>query len=459
MSRNRLTTPGLAVVLALLAAACSEPQEPLYEPPPEPVSLAEYLPPAPGINVLIISFDALRQDYVGAYGRETGMTPHMDAFAAEGLVFENAYTAGQATPSSFAAAFTGRYPLKTLRKWALIDTDTIADVFRSAGYRTGGVFNNVHLIPERNYHQGYDNYSVSGNQHDNEPLQAIKDFLSEPSDQPFFGWVHFINPHSPYLRRDMASQFYSDDYEGDFAESSGGRIQGYKPDEMSEADIKRLNELYRGEVYFADHRFGQVIRHLESLDLLDNTLVVVTADHGEAELEHGLFGHTLLYEEVVRIPLLMRHPNGKRPAHIAARAMNMDLLPTLAGIADVPYADDLDGVDLSQTFNAARPIILTAMTNQRYYAMAIQRQGHKFLSRCGRRRYWEELYDLDNDPGEQTDIIDLDPALAEELFVTLEAIAGDHPCDAINDAIGGVGKFDNVDEETLRKLRSLGYIQ
>jgi len=458
MTRIATQTVVLLVVMLVLVS-CGGDRKGDSGPMVSPASLGEFLPKEPGINVLVISFDAMRQDALGAYGDQHGMTPNLDAFAADAAVFENAYTVGHSTPASFAAAFTGKLPLKTLRKWKVVNAETMAEVFQDGGYRTGGFFNNVHLNPMRNYDKGFEQYSVGGEQDDEGPLEEVMKFVGESSDKPFFAWVHFINPHSPYLYREMAEHFYTPGYTGEFDETSGGHVQGYDTAEMSEADKQRLRELYRGEVFFADYRFGQVIDHLKSLDLLDRTVVLVTADHGEAMLEHQQFGHSKLFEEVVRIPLLLRHPSGTRPVRFQERVTNMDFLPTLAGIAGLDFDDDLDGANLIDTFDSARPILGIGMTNPRYHALAIQHDGKKLFAWCGKREYWEELYDLAQDPGEQNNLIDEDAATVDELYEILEGLVGGHPCDVIEDALGGVGKFDEVDKEMLQQLRSLGYIQ
>lgn len=450
---------GKGLALSLLLASCDWPGGV----PEGMVSLAEELPRAPETNILVISFDAFRYDRMGAYGSDIGLTPNMDEFANDALVFDAAYVAGQATPSSFAAAFTGLNPFKVFRKWSLLETQTLAKVFRSDGYMTGGFFNNQYISKERNFNQGFDAFQVMVNPTDMEPLSAIRDFLDEHGDERFFAWVHFINPHSSYDYREMAEKFYSPNYTGKYEKRSGARVQSYDIEEMSEEDLDRIGELYNGEVHFADHRFGQVMEHVKKLGLKDDTLIVMTADHGEAYREHGVLGHHQLYEEVVRVPLIVRHPGGKKGGRVDAPVSNIDFLPTFASIAGVNYvAEATDGVNWRQPFDPDRVLLFTQMTNDLKYSMAMRQGDLKFLMWCTPKEdFEEELYHLGQDPKELNNLID-DPefaARADEMYETWRDMIGQHPCTTIHAALDGGDMQDGLDEDAIEKLKSLGYIQ
>jgi arylsulfatase len=459
--RNQMTT--LAAVLCLLLTACDSKKE-AAEAPARFINLSADLPAAAGLNVLVISFDAFRWDNIG---HELGLTPNLDRFAGKSLLFENAYAAGQATASSFAAFFTGRQPFKVFRGWKLEESQTIAKVFSNGGYTTAAFLANKQLVDERHYGQGFDQYEVTYSRHDEEPLSGIKGFLDEhnagDSDRPFFAWVHFINPHSPYLYREQSEQFYSPGYEGEYAESSGQKVQSYKPDKMQKADLDRIRELYNGEVFHADKRFQEVIDHLESRGLRDNTVIVVTADHGEAFVEHGVIGHVFLYEEVIRIPLLIHHPDMSQGKRTDARVSNIDLLPSLAAMAGLDYVPQvLDGVNWAEDFNENRPLLTTQMTNKGKLSMTLLKGDIKFISWCTESEdFREELYDLATDPGETDNLIDHDDYIdkANDMYETLELMAGQNPCGAIDDAIAGADMTDMLDPESVEALRSLGYIQ
>lgn len=451
--RKSLTTVG--TLLACLLLACTE------APAPPVAREAVQLPPAAGHNVLLITFDAFRADNLAAYGGREALTPRLDHFATESIVFANAYVAGQATPSSFAAGFTGSYPFRVFRAWRLVDTQTLARVFAANGYRTGAVLNNMQLVASRNFQQGFETYSVFRDQSDERPIEEFTEFLSVADERPFFAWVHLINPHSPYELREGSEHHYDPDYRGEYEKSSGARVQTYKPGEMPSADVERIKSLYRGEVEFADRQFGKLIDLLHAEGLDGNTVIVVSADHGEAMDEHGVFGHHQLYEEIIRVPMLLRHP-GAPPQVIDARVSNIDLLPTLTRLAGLDFvAGVVDGEDWSQGVDPGRALLSTQMTNKAKLSMALREGDFKFISWCTEKEgFREELFDMAADPLETQNLAEVRDYADHmiRLYDRLVAEAGGEPCGVIAEAIEG-GDIMDVDEETLEALRSLGYIQ
>ncbi len=144
----------LVVLFSISVIACSDRRT------EDNHSLAVHLPLDPELNVLIVSFDALRADALGLYGYTRPTSPRLDEFAQSALVFERAHTAAPVTPTSFAAAFTGQLPFRVFYGWNLIDTDTIAGVFAAANRRTFALINNTQLVAERNFQQGFQRYDV-----------------------------------------------------------------------------------------------------------------------------------------------------------------------------------------------------------------------------------------------------------------------------------------------------------
>ena len=418
------------------------------------------LPKAKGKNVLFITFDALRADVLE---HENNLMPELRKFAEKSVWFENGYTVGQATPSSFAAAFTGRYPIEVLRGWRLEETQTLAKVFEAAGYQTAGFFNNIQLTRKRRYNQGFQYYDATVDQQDQKPLDHITEFFTEnrDPDKPFMAWVHFVNPHSPYQIREEGKDLYSEDYEGPYKESSGARVQTYDLDEITGAGLTRIKELYQGEVRFADGRFADVMKLVEEQGLLEDTIIIISADHGEMLGENGYIGHAWLNEGVIRIPYIIHHPQGK-PARISEVVTNMDFLPTLAGMLDLPAVTSvLDGADLSKGIPDDRPFIFTQMTNDGWLAMSARAGDDKLIVGCGPRwrNFDEFLYDLGDDPTEQQNIIEQHPEKRARLFEIMSTTFSQDPCITIEDAIAGTELQDTVEDENIEQLRALGYIQ
>lgn len=410
---------------------------------------------SPETNILIVSFDALRADALGVYGNERPLTPNIDRWAEDGLVLENFYVAAQATPTSFASAFTGRYPFRVFRGWKLGDQPRLAEILQSAGYRTFGIFNNVQLVEERFFDKGFERYEILNDPEDTKVLERADEALGEVSGEPFFGWVHFISPHAPYVARDFASHLYSSDYKGPFLTDSGPR-----PEAENLRDQARVRELYDGEVLLADRLFAAVLDLLEKHDVSDRTLVILTADHGEYFGEHGRFRHETVHEKVIHVPFLMRMPDGHEgQVRVSGLHMNTDILPTLADLAQADGVSTYDGYSLLDTQPADRLLIFTAMTERDRFMMGARKGDHKLIVECPPPDFSERLFDLAEDPGETQDRILDDPALAGELFEAMSTLAGGDPCDVLKDAVRGSEMTEDLDDETIQKLRSLGYIQ
>ncbi len=437
-----------AIFLSVFLYSCSD----TARTPGSPI--AKNLPPAPGMNVLVVSFDALRADALGLYGYSRNTSPNLDAFARESLVFDDAYVASPVTPTSFAAAFTGLYPYKAFIGWKLASKNTLATVMQEAGYRTFALMNNVQLVTERHFDRGFDHYDTGPWADEkllDDAIQQIDD--ASRDTRPFFGWVHFISPHTPYDYREISSHLAGPMTEGRFAQQVGGSFEIESPGEL-----KRARDLYDGEIFFADHLFGQLISHLRDTGTLDDTIVIVTSDHGEEFLEHGQVQHNALYDLLVRVPFLIRHPGNLDGRRVSEPVMTMDLLPTVASIIGASVPENLDGIDLRASLDPERHRILTGMTNPGRYEIASMRNGRKLIQICT-PEFSEELYDLNDDPEESGNLILDRPEVANELGKLLEDSISEEPCALIRSVNQGKAPQDLLTKEQIEELKSLGYIQ
>lgn len=430
------------------------------EGPPPPNTLAEYLPIGGGHDVVVISFDALRAGELGVYGYERPTSPNVDAFAKDALVFDNAITAGKDTPTSFASAFSGELPFRVFRGWHLQHVPTLASTFSAAGYTTAAILHNAQLAPERGFNEGFDHYDfVRSRLSDDEVVKRADTWLANRPDGRFLLWVHFLSPHTPYVYRDFAKDFYDPDYQGPFMHSSGSRLG--PEDVPTKADHDRLRNLYDGEVRYLDRSFAKVIQSLKAHGAWDNSIVIVTADHGEAFGEHNAYGHDRVYREVLHIPLIIRHPDAAATGRTEMRYSNVDLLPTLATMLGVKHPKYLDGVSLVSSPYEKRPFVSVAMTNKNYHAFGVRVGTDKMVVKCSPRSRAERigLYDHATDAVEQNDILQAHPDTADLLFEFLQDQAGDKPCHAIRDAVQGKSIEEGLSDERIEELRSLGYIQ
>ena len=232
--KPRASGPGLLLLCLLccspLSCSRSAPEE--FELDVSLVQLRSALPVDPTLNVIVVSFDALRADALGTYGYSRGTSPIIDEFAEESVVFESAYTAAPVSPTSFAAAFTGMLPWRVFRGWSLGYGETLALQFSRAGYATGAFINNVHLSPERHFDTGFDTYDFHENDPDEDILENALSWLGEHTDERLFAWVHFLSPHAPYDYRDFAAHLYDGSYEGEFSKTTRGLFDADAPEEL-----------------------------------------------------------------------------------------------------------------------------------------------------------------------------------------------------------------------------------
>ena len=435
-------------MLALSLSSCSPEGGKLHQ------GIAVQLPKAPGMNVLVVSFDALRADGMGLYGYHRNTTPNLDHFAQQALVFDNAYASAPITPTSFASVFTGQYPYRVFIRGQLIATTTLAQVMADSGRATFGLMNNVQLAPERNFAQGFDQYQAE-NLTDETLLEQAKERLSalKDTDRSFFGWVHFASPHTPYTHRDISDHLAPIETEGRFSKKVPAHF-----DVKNEAELERARALYDGEVFFADYLFGQLLEHLQELDLIDKTIVVVTADHGEEFKDHDQLGHKTLFEEVIRIPLLIRHPDANDGARTTVPYLNIDLLPMLTSMVGIEPLPGIDGLDLRAPFPAPRTRVMTNISGKKRLQIAVEQGGRKLIQICY-PEFREELYDLATDPGEHTNIVLDHPDLANTLADALIGITHAEPCQLIFNTMSGTAPEELLNPEQIEQLKSLGYIQ
>jgi arylsulfatase A-like enzyme len=433
----------IALCLSVLILSCKREGE-----------LAEALPEAPGKNVLVVSFDAMRADGLGLYGYDREVSPNLDAFANEALVFDRAYSAAPVTPTSFAAAFTGLYPYKVFLGWHLIPVPRLADVMSQNGYQTFALLNNVQLVAERHFDQGFEVFETGPWPEEELVDMAIAQMDEAAGDgKPFFGWVHFISPHTPYTFREMSAHLAPAQSDGRFAIAVGGEFEI-----QSDEELQRVRDLYDGEVFYADHLFGQLIAHLRDDGLLDETIVIVTADHGEEFMDHGQVQHNALYDELVRVPLLMRHPDHPIGSRSVAPYLNIDLMPTIASMIGAEAPEEIDGIDLRSPIDPDRHRIVAAMTNRHRHEILSEQSGRKLIQTC-MPEYREELYDLNSDPDERNNILLDQPELANHLAGLLEAATTSDPCAMLKAANQGKLPQDMLTPEQIEELKSLGYIQ
>jgi arylsulfatase len=311
-------------------------------------------------HVVLITVDSLRADHLGAYGYERDTSPRMDSLARDGTLFERALSSTNWTLPASAALLTGLsdslHGVQDANRALAPGIPTLAQTLRGAGFATGAVVSGPLLHPQFGLDRGFDDYlnCMSYLDDDFAPLpdahpnlhrqshadvtgpcvvRRAREWLEAHRDGPAFLWLHFWDVHYDYRPPPGYAERFDPDYTGEFDASDFAHNPEIRPD-MNPRDREHLRALYDGEIAYTDERIGEVLDALDALGLTNDTLVVLTADHGEAFFEHGHKGHrNELHAEEVRIPLILRGPGvpvGVRrpgPAHVT------DVAPTLLALA------------------------------------------------------------------------------------------------------------------------------
>ena len=444
---------------------------------------------APARNLLFISIDTLRADALGSYGNERGASPELDAFARRSVLFERAWSHSPKTAPSHMTMLTGLPPrahgvgnLNTSGASTLgEEAHTLAEILRGRGFRTGAVTSGGNVKAALGFDRGFELYVDRGRPLDKN-LPLAERWLGEVGeDERWFLFFHTYEVHDPYFPKAAdLEQFADPNYAGrilgdrvrltqriaagdDLAPNASGHdhlVKNFwrRADLEDPADLQHLHDLYLAGLLGADRQLGAFLRRLEQRGQLENTLVVITSDHGEEFGEHGRPLHDQLWREVLHVPLLVRLPDERAAGtRIEADVRHMDLLPSLLELLDVPHpSGDLPGaswvpwIDAPETAEPRpafaehrslreRPLDLWALRSEGWL-LHQDREGE------------QSLHELQGDPSE------LDPQSDEAQRARLEAERL-HELGRLAELAAryATGEGVEVDAETRAELEALGY--
>jgi len=398
---------------------------------------------APRANLLLVTLDTVRADHLGSYGDRQASTPVLDRLAAEGVRFADATTQAPLTGPAHAALLTGVYPARYgVRDNATTplprDVTTLASALQSAGYQTGAFIGAFILDRPYGFAQGFDEFDSRFNRFEAGNKQKAErtagqvvapalDWLGRVRrDRPFFAWVHFYDAHAPYTP-------------------------------PAPYNIRFAKQPYDGEIAYVDSAVGRLIAKLETMGVLDQTLVVAIADHGESLGEHGEEDHGLfLYDSVLRVPWIMRLPGRSRAGAVVTEQVRaIDLMPTVLDALGVPAPGRLDGESVLAVVRGKPRSAPPLSYAETWYPKLHYGWSELRSARVGEWKYIDaprqELYDLRKDPAERNDVTLSQQTVAGRLGSDLRATA---------DGLGGAepARAAAPDRETIERLRSLGYI-
>ncbi len=394
----------------------------------------------PHPNVVVVTLDTTRADALGAYGQPRDVTPRIDALASEGLLFEQVVSSSPSTLPSHASLFTGQQPyahgVRANAGYVLADAHlTLAEVLREHGWKTGAEVAATVLGRFQRLDQGFEHYrdpSARGQGRDGAPLTRPGPdvtrhgvgFMRENRDRPFFLWLHYYDPHQPFTPPPRFARALPDDP-------------------------------YLAEVRFVDHQVGTLVDEIRLLGLADQTLLVVTSDHGEGLDEHDEQTHTFfVYDSTMRVPLLFWGPGRVRAGRVASLVRLVDVAPTLLDLLGLPPLPGAQGVSLRPLFEDPRADLALTGYGESFAPLALFGCDPLRFVRSGSWKYIHklepELFDLAQDPGELSNLAAAEPERVSRLRERLEELVAGSERSAEAEA--------TPDSETLARLRALGYL-
>lgn len=419
-------------------------------------------------NVLIILVDCLRADHLSSYGYNRRTTPNIDDFSKDAVVFAQAISQSTFTKTSVASLFTSLYPYQngvyrgagesvdiltgTVTSDVLGEEETtLAEVLLQNGFLTVAWVPVGHLAPYMGFAQGFIDYDQRQGKG---KIKSINMKFTEWAERigkghKFFAYIHYIDLHSPYRPKPPYNTLYLSD-DGKDEEKSKKERRAYEQ-----------KALYDGQMTYIDSEIGLLLDKLKKAGLYDNTLIILTGDHGDAFGEHGFFTHSRApYEEIIRVPLIIKFPNSLYSGRVIESQVRLiDVMPTILDFLKIKTDTKLSGfsllnyLDNSNNTNARVDFPKYAITEifnkiHGIDALSIRTEEFKYIHFKNEE---DEFYDLKADPQEKNNIIKLQPKVAEEFHQMLLPILAEKDQKRV--------KKVTLDKETVKELKALGYIQ
>jgi len=416
-------------------------------------------------HVVLIVVDTLRADVLSYRNEQAPPTPHIDALAAESVVFENAISPSSWTFPAMTSLMTGLTPLQSrssnIPQYDTVRKPTMAQILRQHGYDTRAIVGNPLLYRPFQVAEGFhriETYAVepfgegeawkTGTDGRQEAMHSITTRLltdqavhwtRQLTDQPSFLWLHYLDPHDPYLPP------------REFSEPIGaGELN----------DVQTQRRLYQGEVRFIDSEIGRLVDTLKQEGVYDESIIIFTSDHGEEFLEHGEMGHGAdLYQEVLHVPMLIRMPGGSARKTVSDYVPSNALLPTLMDLLALAepsregWPSSLAPLIEKQDASYDHPVVSGA-NRRREPQWSIVIGGMKYIYREQTDR--EDVYDLVSDPHERRSLTD---PPGDFVAQAREALERHLEFAEMTLREEGMSPSRGVDEDLRDRLRALGYVQ
>ncbi|HET6598296.1 MAG TPA: sulfatase [Anaerolineales bacterium] len=455
-------------------------------------------------NVILLTIDTLRVDRLGCYGNKAHLTPNIDRLARNGIRFNQAISGGSWTQAAFPVLLTSSYAamyggcLGRLAPERPSPIETLA----SSGYTTGGFTTNLHLSRATGYDRGFLHFVELDPGEVDPPLRRIKggqrllkmelthsvlrtfgvrtrparlyspatevtDSVCQWLDRvetPFFAWAHYMDVHWPYHMEETLvhpkeiARAWQDMLDMHGRSNFEGRSDRDKP--ITPAERDHFINLYENSLQYLDQQIGRLIDHIQNSSYADNTVVILVADHGEEFLDHGRWGHweSNLFDEILRVPLIMWTPNGLHGQVIQQQVRLLDLMPTILDLCGCPTSSGPMGTSMASLLQRGKSKyqaeeIISEMRRDPWHRVAVRTESFKYIW-DSKQPDQPELYNLQTDPREKQNVRDRFPREVSHFQTSVDThrlqVAATEPAIAAPRL--------KLDENVAKRLRDLGYL-
>lgn len=397
------------------------------------------------MRIIFININTLRADRLGCYGNPNRLTPHLDQLATRGVLFERLFSENNVSQSSFVTIMTGKHPYQhgivNMKPQTISERLYPMSLFwQKNGYQTAAIDCNYRITGDKNtwFLRGYDTYidpsearpthlNITAEEVNKEAISWLAKHGHEPN---FFLFLHYWDTHYPYRSMKSLRKAEVDPNEPSIKEFAREPLWSFIQKYGEEKTPSQLRLDYDETVKQVDQAIGELIQALERLQIYDDTLIVLTSDHGESLGEHGIyFDHHGLYDASLHVPLLFHYPKAlPSEVRIPTLVQHADLFPTLLDLAQVPTSKELGNLD-GKSF---LPVIKNPTSTHRKFVISCEANWQ--LKRSIRTPDWKlihslkpdvygnpnfELYHLTTDPQEKNNVIKDHPVLAKQLHQTM----------------------------------------
>ncbi len=422
----------------------------------------------PRPNIVLYLIDTLRADRLGCYGYPRPVSPRIDAFAQDAVLFEQVVANSSWTRASMASVFTGLWPLvhgangrdDVLRA----DLEVLPDRLRAAGYETAAFVTNPNVNSTFGFDRGFDEFKYLGEEAGSDTVnEEVVDWLEARSSQdPFFLWVHTLDPHAPYVAPDAFNRRLAPGVDPGLGRRSLEVLNDLQAGRrhFDNEILSELEALYEASIAYNDDSFGALLDELDARALLHDTLVILLSDHGEEFHDHENWQHgRALHAESIGVPLIIKLPGSSNSRRVSERVQQVDLLPTILDALSLPGSSAAEGRSLlpliagqtndSPTSESA-PSAFSYLHLDGPARASVVDDGWKLIQRIEHGQLIRpRLYHVAQDPKETAELSGQFPIrtgyLASMIRLKLAGARGESRPAAI-------------DEQTRKALEALGYL-